>query len=311
MSFNPYTRARPAHNFAQIADSSDFEEDEATYTNSEAPRTSPAPSVLEDELPAPHVTLNGDDLSDYSDDSDFRIPQTRAPRMSSEEKTLAVLSYLRSFHKFSLRDLLETMFRSDNPDIRAFTGHFLKDEDAVKELMDILWEKGQRKKLKEGIVEWVVKKAAEECEKECSYLTDRAAAGPHSTTAEALKVPVHTVKVSHVREFRFPVLLDRYEKATPYLQCILKAAIGKEGRPTHASSRNPDDVRIFFVNLTASIIKTRLHYLGTDYHNFHDIESAEPPDELSCSRQHLSPLANRRVEAADSNPQSAWFLHVV
>ena len=100
--------------------------------------------------------------------------------------------------------------------------------------------------------------AAGECEKECSYLTDRASAGPHATEADVLKVPVNDVKVSHIRSFRYPALLARYELVTPYLQRILKVAIGKYGKPAHSSSRNPDDVRIMdiFASCATEIIFT-------------------------------------------------------
>ena len=49
MDYYHHLRSRRARNFATIADSSDFEEDEAMYANSEAPRTSPAASVTGDE----------------------------------------------------------------------------------------------------------------------------------------------------------------------------------------------------------------------------------------------------------------------
>ena len=95
------------------------------------------PTDAEDESTSHHTILNNEDLSADEDDLEFKLPQPRAPRMSNEEKACAVLNYLRTINKFSLRQLLETVFTSENTDKRSFTGHFLEDGGAVL-LMDLL-----------------------------------------------------------------------------------------------------------------------------------------------------------------------------
>ncbi|KAI0764478.1 hypothetical protein BC629DRAFT_1293531 [Irpex lacteus] len=206
--------------------------------------------------------MNGEDIveDDEDEDGEFRIPQKRAPRLSNEEKTCVVLKYMRGFNKLSLRNFLETVFTSHNANVHSFTGHFLKDEGAMVELLDNLWEQGRRTECGDAMVEWVVGKAADECDRECSYLTDRASAGPYSAKAEALKVPVNAVKVTHVRDFRYPELLARYERVMPHLQRILKATIGKDGEPVHVSSRNPDHGRTTIVSMILNIRSRQTNY---------------------------------------------------
>lgn len=246
MSFPPHTRLRAPVHHAALVEDMDFEESEAEYTNSEAPRSSPVPSLPAMSSPARYTVRDPDTLwPDDEDDGEFTVPKQRAPRLSDEQKALLVLRYMRdSFSRFSLRLFLETCFKSTHTDIRNFTGTFLEDGGATC-LMKLWWDSCRRGDWGEDMVDWVMECACKECEKECSALTDGASAGPHRAAAAALKVPSHSVSVPTVRDFTYSGLLQRYETVTPRLQQILKSAIGKEGRPDNPASRNPDHVSLY------------------------------------------------------------------
>ncbi|KAI0337892.1 hypothetical protein BDW22DRAFT_1339041 [Trametopsis cervina] len=189
------------------------------------------------------------------------MPVRRAERLSDEEKARRVLQYMRqTFNKFSLRKFLETCFLSESKDIWNFTGTFMEDGGAVR-MMELWWDSRRRGEWGPAIVDWVVDRAAEECARECSYLTDRASAGPFAAQAEQLRVPVDKVSVSLVHDFTFPGLSQRYALVTPYLQQILIAAIGKSGPSTSTGSRNPDDGRAALTSMVLNL-RSRL----TNYH---------------------------------------------
>ncbi|KAI0703003.1 hypothetical protein BC835DRAFT_1404175 [Cytidiella melzeri] len=162
--------------------------------------------------------------------------------MSDEEKACLVLQYMRdNLSRFLLRQFLKTCFSSENSEIRNFTGTFMEDGGAVC-LMD-LW----------SIVDWVMDRAGEECEKECSALTDRVSSGPHKMEAEALRIPVHT-------DFSYRHLSDCYDALTPQLQQLLKAAIGNSGKPAKAASRNPDDGQATITSMLLNLRSRQVNY---------------------------------------------------
>ena len=66
-------------------------------------------------------------------------------------------------------------------------------------------------------------------EHQCSWLTDRASEGPHYKDATFLRVHSERVTVSMAREFELGKLTSLYLRATPRLQRIFRAAIGKQG----------------------------------------------------------------------------------
>lgn len=255
-------------NHAALVEDLDFEESEAEYTNSEAPRSSPAPSLPAMSSPIRYSVRAPDTLwLDDEEDGDFTLPKQRAPRLSDEQKALLVLRYMRqSFSRFSLRLFLETCFKSSNKDIRNFTGTFLEDGGAIC-LMKLWWGSHRRGDWGKEMVDWVMERACQECEKECSALTDRASAGPYPAEAAALKVPSHSVSVPIIRDFTYDNLLRRYERVTPRLQQLLKAAIGKEGQPENTASRNPDHVRTYIfsshpsTNATSGVCRAALRLL--------------------------------------------------
>lgn len=241
MPFRQHTRHSTLDPGLQYSDA--WDEHDAAYTNSEAPRTSPAPSI--GSVPSPQTFMRGEPLPEDDEDKEYEEKEKpiRKDRHSDEQKAYLTLRYIRdNFSKFSLRNFLETCFESDSGEITNFVEIFMADGGGLM-LMELLWEKRRRGQHGKAMTDWVIKTAGEECAKECSSLTDRASAGPHREDAEALRVSSDGVAVSHVRNFAYPLLLARYDRCTPHLQCILKAAIGKSGKPLNPKSRNTDDVR--------------------------------------------------------------------
>ena len=155
-----------------------------------------------------------------------------------------------SFHKFSLRRFLEVLFSSDDAEIHAFAVPFFEGGGGPI-LLDLWWERARKRRDHWGgpFIEGVVDKTAEECEKECSQLTNRASAGPYKDEASRLRIPIREITVPHIHDFKYADLLGSYEMTIPSLQRILVAAIGKSGPPSSPSSRNPDHVSTYLSNV--------------------------------------------------------------
>ncbi|KDQ54017.1 hypothetical protein JAAARDRAFT_49395 [Jaapia argillacea MUCL 33604] len=226
--------------------------DDAEASSTIGPDSSPDPPLIGTfdlplDVPFLSLDLPDDDTGDFTYEPSAGITPER---LSDEEKAYAVLQYMRaSLSRFSLRKFLETIFRSQSGGIRR--GGLM--------LMEEWWERGGIRD--EAMCDWVVMKAAKVCKRECDRLTSRAARGPHSEDAKFLRVSPSRVSVAMINSFRIDDLLGRYERVTPHLQSFLKAVIGKEGKPIHSTSRNPDHGRAM---LTSSILN--LASRETNYH---------------------------------------------
>jgi hypothetical protein len=90
--------------------------------------------------------------------------------------------------------------------------------------------------------------ATDICVKEISRLTDTARKGKFHEEAKSLRLPSHSVKIELLRSFSIPNLLKLYESATPHLQGLFKAIIGKkitesDEELVQRRQRNPDMVK--------------------------------------------------------------------
>ncbi|KAF8128810.1 hypothetical protein K438DRAFT_2000147 [Mycena galopus ATCC 62051] len=244
----------------QQLDSDGFDADDAASTVG-AP-SSPSGTMLPDlDFPdIPFVELDSDDLlGNDSDDPDYtEANKKRAPPKTNEQKTLAVLGFMKQhLGRFSLHLLLDTLFTSNNGSITNYTGMYFQSGGA-SHLMEIAI--GNRWKQDDALANHIVDKAAEICSREASWLTDQASKGPNFADAEFLRVKATDVQVEMLQSFRIQDLLDRYDRTLPCLQHLLKAVIGKT-EPVHPSSRNPDMGRAM-VTSTLLNLRSRL----TCYH---------------------------------------------
>ncbi|RXW12444.1 hypothetical protein EST38_g13409 [Candolleomyces aberdarensis] len=162
------------------------------------------------------------------------------------------------------------MFRSDSPVMTTYSNKFLAEKHHIQ-VME-LWLNGkgdgEPKKVKESVKAgraassaWVIRSAAGICAREASFVTDRASYGPFKEEAASLRVPASRVTVETVRSFRVANLLATYEHTLPRLQEILKAVIGKEGKPLVEGSRDPAHGRTL-----ATSILLNLRSRQTNYH---------------------------------------------
>ncbi|KAF9522083.1 hypothetical protein CPB83DRAFT_777614, partial [Crepidotus variabilis] len=169
----------------------------------------------------------------------------RRSAYGQEEKVKKIFAYMaEAFPRFSLRDFLETAFRSVDPKITNWTHIFLADNSYLP-LMDVWWEKSgglKPTRRDSAMCHWIVNHATEICSKEASWLTDDAYNGPHTLDAKNLRIKSPTVTVSMVEEFKIYQLLSCYERTTPYLQQILKGIIAKDPTDLKEGSRNPHAV---------------------------------------------------------------------
>jgi len=196
-----------------------------------SPDLSSSPSLPpSDDFEDPSLLLLSDDLPDDDDDTDYIEivqPKKRKSPLTDTEKARLVLQFMRdTLSKFSLRQFLETIFKSEDGKIKNFTNIFLADGGHLQ-LMDIWWEKSGGTRNIE-MREWSVGKAARACAREASWLSNRASEGPHEEDAKFLRISSRNVDVGLVNGFRIYELLDRYERVTPHLQTILKAIVDKE-----------------------------------------------------------------------------------
>ncbi|KAF7968891.1 hypothetical protein HWV62_28926 [Athelia sp. TMB] len=184
-----------------------------------------------------------------------------ARRRSDEEKARMVLDYLRDEFKgrFSLRKLLDTLFRSQHGAITITTGKFLADGGAVS-IMGLWWaSEGTRS---EEMSSWVVDRAAEVCAHECSRLTDTASKGQHFNIAKTLRISPKDVTAHLVDSFSIQELGERYTKATPHLQTFLQLLIG--AKPDSASTikrhRDSDHGRTTVTSMLLNLRSRRVNY---------------------------------------------------
>jgi hypothetical protein len=222
--------------YPEILGSDDFE-----ASSSIAPSSSP-------EFPLPSFNFPPGPFRDieFTEDDDQDSPhvssEERRGRTTDNEKATVILQFMKTrYPRFSLRMFLDAIFADGaSKEVKGFSSSFMKDSGLVK-LMDILFDLGGLKDT--DMSKWVVSKAAEVCAREASRLTDRASRSGQTEDAYSFRVNSKRITVKMIESFRMPDLTKRYAKVSPYLQCILRAVIGKEGKPDGEGSRNPDDVR--------------------------------------------------------------------
>ncbi len=225
-------------------DALDFEDTSSLSPPSSQGTPSATPAMLYDDS----IMLPSDDIED---DPTFQ-PDTsgeaggskgRRPPMTDAQKVCAVLEYMKSFSRLSLRVFLETLFTSDDPTLRGYTGIFLSDGGG-EWMMKIMWDCGQHLQLEKynpTMAEWVISTAAELCGREASRITDTANRGPHYRDAKSLRIRAEDVNVAMVRSFKLEQLTALYDRALPWLQAILTGVMQK-GDTVFSTSRNIHDV---------------------------------------------------------------------
>jgi hypothetical protein len=191
-------------------------------------------------------------------------------RFNDQTKTLGVLECMKQFSLFSLKTLINTLFKDEDSRIKNTRNIFLADGGHL-DIMDFWWTH-QRD---DNFSEWVVKKASEVCAKEAENLSNRSLRGPFSEDAKFLWVSATQVDVPMLNDFRLAELTSRYDCITPHLQVILKAVIGKEGKERKSGSRDPHAVCIMIVFLFESKLMV-YWYLGQNHDNLNGFELAKP-----------------------------------
>ncbi|KAJ7769808.1 hypothetical protein B0H16DRAFT_1776625, partial [Mycena metata] len=181
----------------------------------------------------PYLDLQSDLLPDDDDNEPLDDltygSNSRAPKMTDTEKTVAVLEFMKDrFPRLSLRLFLTQLFTSDNPSITNITNTYLSMGGGAHLLETVIGDKaiGQP-----DIADWIMEKATTICTREVSGLTDRASKGDHFEDAKHLRVHANSITVKQLQSFSVPQLLMLYERATPQLQKFLKAVIGKDSPP--------------------------------------------------------------------------------
>jgi hypothetical protein len=197
--------------------------DDFDASSSIAPSSSP-------EFPLPSFNFPPGPFGDieFTEDDDQDSPYVSSEewrgRTTDNKKATVILQFMKTrYPRFSLRMFLDAIFADGaSKDVKGFSSSFMKDSGLVK-LMDILFDLGGLKDTK-----WVVSKAAEVCAREASRLTDHASRSGQTEDANSFRVNSKRITVEMIESFRMPDLTKRYAKVSPYLQCILRAVIGKE-----------------------------------------------------------------------------------
>jgi hypothetical protein len=233
------------------SDDFDQEEDAVSAVGAtSSPQGPPVPElyVRED---VPFLDLGSDDFGP-DDLDDTYGSNSRAPKTSNTEKTVAVLAYMKAtFPKFSLRELLTELFTSEDGSIKKFTNTYLGTGGCMDILQTIVPE-GHNS---EDVDNWIMAKATEICGREVSWLTDNARKGPFHEKAKSLRIPANSMKVQLLKTFSIPGLLELYEHTTTHLQKFLKDVIGKEPLAPEAGDsgvrvrRNPDLVSTRLIHI--------------------------------------------------------------
>ncbi|KAJ3567632.1 hypothetical protein NP233_g6233 [Leucocoprinus birnbaumii] len=168
---------------------------------------------------------------DSFSDSDYCpepvTPVKQASPLSNTEKVKATLDFLRSLPRFLLRQFLETLFDSEDGDVKNFTSVFMASTGYMK-VLDIWWNKVANDK-DSSLRTWVIEKAGDICGQEASWLTNQASEGPNYHIAQSLRLRAKDVSVDTINNFRLSTLTSTYNEALPSFQSILKSMIAKEG----------------------------------------------------------------------------------
>ncbi|KAJ7715067.1 hypothetical protein B0H16DRAFT_1269865, partial [Mycena metata] len=131
-----------------------------------------------------------DDDDEPSDDLTYGS-NTRAPKLSDTDKTIAVLDFMKeNFPRLSLRLLLTQLFTSDNASIKNVTNTYLSMGGCVH-LLEIAI--GNKAMGEPDLADWIMDKATAICAREVSRLTDRASRGNHFEDAKYLRVPANSI----------------------------------------------------------------------------------------------------------------------
>lgn len=235
-------------------DSDDFDNEVDASSTIGATSSPPGPQIPDLGIGAhiPFLDLDSALLPDDNDDEDTDDPtygsNSRAPKLSNEQKTLAVLEFMKDkFPRLSLRLLLTEIFTSDNPAITNVTNTYLSMGGRIHLLETAM---GGKFLLDSEITDWIMGKATAICTREVQGLTDMASKGDHFEDAKYLRLSANSITVDRLRSFSVPGLLKLYERTTPRLQEFLTAVIGKDSPPSTdlavaRSQRNPDMVSSF------------------------------------------------------------------
>ncbi|KAI0737485.1 hypothetical protein BC629DRAFT_1446172 [Irpex lacteus] len=258
---------------------SDFEALDFEDTSSIAPPSSPATAGAP--LPSLYNLMFADISSDEDYDEDYDpvgdpdwVPQCeeqsdlteeagdRRPALSEEQKVCAILGFMKEqFPRLSLKGFLNSLFRSEDPNIRTYTGIFLNRTKGGPWLMETVWDCGTRmqaKKYNDKMSDWVIDKAAELCSHECSHLTDSASKGPHYGDAQRLRVKAKDVSVDMVRSFKLENLTGLYDRTLPRTQRILSAVIAKDSGSSTA--RDANDARTYTTSMLLNMRSRNTNY---------------------------------------------------
>lgn len=175
---------------------------------------------LEDWPPVPFSDIPDQPEEDEEDVTYVPSERLTTQRRNDEEKAFAVLKYMcETFPRFSLRLLLKTLLVSGSGGIKN-TVNTRQGNGGVIELLDLVWARTGLSD--EAVCEWVVQKASTVCAREASFLTDRAAEGPHKAHANSLRVPAQTVSIARLESFSLHGLRAVYTETMPYTQMVLK-----------------------------------------------------------------------------------------
>ena len=234
----PFTYpTRSGHNFAVLPEF--WDEPEAA--SSIAPSSSPPAYEVDDEPSVPFNNLP--DLPEDDEEDSVYVPSSgiRMQRRSDEEKAFEVLRFMREkLSRFSLRVFLRTILTSGSGGIKN-TVNTWKGNGGIPELLDLLcMSSGVRD---EAVCDWITERAASICASEASYLTDRAADGPHKAVAHELRTPAQTLSVVRLKAFTLRGLHAQYGRTMARTQRIFRAIVNKDDKGRDPHSRNPEDVR--------------------------------------------------------------------
>ncbi|KAJ7156078.1 hypothetical protein C8R43DRAFT_1096270 [Mycena crocata] len=247
--------------------SDDFAASEADAESTIGATSSPpGPSVPDIFMPenVPFLALGSDAFGDEDLDLDYGS-NFRAPKSNNTDKTLAVLKFIKdTFPRFSLRDLIQELFTSDNGSIKNVTNSYLGTGGNIHLLEVAIRDRVTKDS---EVDNWIMDKAISICGREVSFLTNQASNGKHFDDARSLRLPANAVKVELLQTFSVPDLLVVYERTTVQLQKFLKAVIGKDAPPVGADEsmircqRNPDMGRTMITSMILNLRsrETNLH----------------------------------------------------
>ncbi len=292
-------------------DALDFNDTSSLSPPSSQGTPSITPAILyDDSLMLPSDDYENDptfkpDISGEAEES-----QRRRPPMTDAQKVCAVLEYMKSFSRLSLRKFLETLFTTDDPTLRSYTGIFLSDGGG-EWLMKTMWDRGQHlqaEKYNPTMAEWIITTAAELCTREASRVTDTASRGPHYRDAQLLRVRAEDVTVSMVRSFKLEQLTALYDRTLPWLQKILSAVMEK-GDSVRSTTRDVHDVSPQYSFIVGNYVLT--FGLGSYLYNVDAAKYQKLYDELSCGNKRTYPLGSGGAETTCRSLESHRLLILI